>query len=185
MDDYTKRTKKIQGYTTPKMLYAIQQIEHENGTKLSGTIHNALVEYMSTHGALQMILKQENMIEKLNTKIMNIHRNTTKINIFSDFETYFISSCVNLNNFNHLDIVGSPLIEDIINLMLDIKEYNEEEYIKCISIGRKILKKKIFDLIVKKEPIISDIKQKERTEKERDRKELSIGQFNAKYEDEI
>lgn len=185
MSDFAKRTKKIQGYTTPKMLYAIQQIQHETGVHMSGTLHNALVEYMSTHGALQMILKQENMIEKFNTKIINIQRNTTKINIFSDFETCFISSCVNLNDFNHKDLIDSPLIEDMITLMVDIKEFNEDEYEKCTAIGRKILKKKIYNLIIKNEPMISDIMQKERTEKERDRKELSIGQFNDKYEGEI
>ena len=159
MDEYKPRDKKVQSNTTVSVLKALNAICTEEQKTMSTVIHDALVEYTSTYGGIQMTLKQNIIIENFNTKIQYINENTSDSNKFKHFEMNFIEICMNLNDYKDSDLNETAEIGDLILLLSEIKAFKHKEYTKCVLIARKLLSKHTFERIFPNESKTNGKKQ--------------------------
>lgn len=181
MTEYKPRDKKVQGYTTSKILHAINDIERAEGKKMSAVVHDALTAYTSSHPNVQLSTKREINISKLSMEMASLSENASKANEYDEFESNFIHFCVNLNHVKANSPQEFSLIGDVTLLLSEIGAHHEDEYLKCIKIARKLMPKRILTQIFQKELNISHKTLNNAIEKEHDRKELSRGQYIEKY----
>lgn len=181
MTEYKPRDKKIQGYTTSKVLHAINDIERAEGKKMSAVVHDALTAYTSDHPNVQLSTKREINISKLSMKMASLSENASKANEYDEFESNFIHFCVNLSHIKANSPQEFSLIGDLTLLLSEIETHHEDEYGKCIKIARKLMPKRILKQVFQKEFNSQHETLINAVEKEHDRKKLSRGQYNKKY----
>ncbi len=111
----------------------------------------------------------------------HIGENASKTNEFAEFEANFIHFCVNLSHIETNSPQEFALIGDVILLLSEIETTHVNEFKRCIKIARKLLPKRILKRIFPKEFDVLPKTRNEMTKQDRDRKELSVGQYKEKY----
>lgn len=162
-----KRDKKIQGFTTSNAVHGLNQIEIDEKKKQSEVIHDAVISYVRNHPSVQISVKRQINIQNLSERMHVLRQISSNLNEFSAFEANFVAFCIDLSQLREVDKKKLPLIEDMKELLIGVKEQHEPGYVKYVKMSRKLLNKKTHMLVfpepeVKQVEIINkdDIREK-------------------------
>lgn len=147
-----KRDKKIQGFTTSDAVHGLNQIEIAEKKKQSEVLHDAVISYIRSHPSVQISVKRQINIQILSEKMHVLRGISSNLNEFSTFESNFVAFCVDLSQLKHVDNKKLPLIEDMKELLIGVKDHHEPEYQKYMKVARKLLNKQTFILVFPVEP---------------------------------
>ena len=114
------RDRKVQSYTTSQVINGLNQIEIAEGKKQSSVVHDALVSYVSIHHDVQISVKRQISMQNLSEKMHVLSNISSNLNEFGDFESGFVSFCVNLNALKIDESKKSMLIADLTMILRDV-----------------------------------------------------------------
>lgn len=171
-----KRDRKIQGFTTSDAVHGLNQIEIAEKKKQSEVLHDAVISYIRSHPSVQISVKRQINIQILSEKMHVLREISSNLNEFSAFESNFVAFCVDLCQLKHVDNKKLPLIVDMKELLIGVKDHHEPEYHKYMKVARKLLNKQTFALVFPIEcPVLDIAPNKDDIRKKAVKKALKLG----------